>query len=812
MKDDRTILSPLQRLLGEDFNPALLVIMVRKSLLWCILIMLVTISAALLYLRYTLPTYEVNAALIVKPINTAQALDIQNNLFQTKSTDLDLQKDIQLMKSNVILDRVIDSLNLQVGYFLAGKILHEELYKNHPFTITLSNVNDDMYDRPIRFRILSDQKYQIDFSAEGSGAWKTFEFNKEYTTSSLTFQTTLNSSYYARDPSGASEYFFIIHSPASLYASLRSALLIAPSAPTVGLVMRDLKAQKAADIVNAVADEFIKYDKEKKTESATLILKFIEAQVDSISNDLHNYEDQMTSFKLANGVAISSMEEEINTELKDLKKQQEELNIELSTLEYYRKFFLQYQDSSRLLFGIIDDQHSGLSDNIQALDHLQSQYKELSLRLTPNNPEILNLQQQITDMKHNILSSILNAEDKVNEKQKQVESETNQYLAQFASVPGIQSEYLKLSRLSDLKEKYYLLLLDKKSAFSITKAGFVSDYTILRKAEPTTIPVSPNSPLIKLLGIVIGVILCIMVIVIRYLLHHKILSVSEIARYCDAGILGVIPKYHHPMDVSQLVVNKSPKSVISECFRSMRTNLEYISPNKAPRLITTTSTVAGEGKTFISVNMAGILAVAGKKVVLIDFDLRKPQLHKAFSVENQRGISTLLIGKYTLQDCIRHSEWENLDFITSGPLPPNPAEFIDSKKTDELLAQLMELYDVVVIDTPPVGIVTDALELIKRADVPIYVMRADYSSRNFLNNINHLYHNLGIQRLSVVLNDMGEGASAYSYNYGYSYGYGYGYGYRGYGYNQIGGQYYTDDLPGKKGIFRKIANFMRSLF
>ena len=172
-----------------------------------------------------------------------------------------------------------------------------------------------------------------------------------------------------------------------------------------------------------------------------------------------------------------------------------------------------------------------------------------------------------------------------------------------------------------------------------------------------------------------------------------------------------------------------------------------------------TSTVAGEGKTFIAVNMAGILAVSGKKVILLDFDLRKPQLHKAFALENQKGVSTYIIGKYELSQCIQHSEWENLDVLTSGPLPPNPAEFLLSPKTFDLIDTLKKEYDVVVLDTPPVGIVTDALGLIKLAHYPLYVVRADYSSRSFLNNINYLVEEHQVKQLSVVLNDMGEGAS-----------------------------------------------------
>lgn len=809
----KAILSPVQRLLGEDFNPALLLIMIRKSFFWCVIILLVTTSSALIYLRYTPPTYEVNASLIVKSINTAQALDIENNLFQQRNSNLDIEKDIQIMKSNVIIDRVIDSLPLKVSYYRVGNILNEELYKNSPIQIEATVKESSWYDRPIRFRILSENEFAIAFASKDEDDYETFSFNKRYTNPAFDFIATINRNLFAGTATTdlESTYFFTLNSKQTVYNTIRNALIVAPSAPTIALLMRDRKPQKSADIVNKVCEEFIQYDKEKETESASLILDFIESQVDSISNDLREYEDEMTAFKQANGISIGNIEQDLSTQLKELKGKQDQYNFEYSTLEYYRNYFDQYQDSSRLLTGIVDDRYKSLSQNIVKLDELQTELKQLLLKLSPNNPEIINIKGQIEEVKLNLMQSILNSQQEVRKRSAEVDTEIARYLGDYSNVPGIQAEYIRLSRLSDLKEKYYLLLLDKKSAFSITKAGFVSDYTILKKADVPTKPISPNSPLIKLIGLLSGLIACFILIVVRYLLHHKILSVSEITRYSDAGLLGVIPKYLQHMSSSELVVNKNPKSVLSECFRSIRTNMEYVSTKKTEiQLIAVTSTVAGEGKTFIAVNLAGIIAVGGKKVILVDFDLRKPQLHKSFQVNNDKGMSNLITGRSDLAECIRHSEWENLDFITSGPIPPNPAEFIGSKQTDDLISKLKEMYDVVVMDTPPVGIVTDALHLIKQADVPLYVLRADYSSRNFINNVNFLVNDHGISKLSVVLNDMGEGASMYAYNYGYGSGYGYGYG--GYGSRSYGYDYYSDETPAKKGFFMRMIAFVKALF
>ncbi len=417
MNERKTILSPVQRLLGEDFNPALLIIMIRKSLLWCAIILLATTSAALLYLRYTPPNYEVNASLIVKSINTAQALDIQNNLFQGKNSNLDIEKDIQIMRSNVIIDRVIDSLPLEISYYRSGNILNEELYKNNPFTIYATVNNPDFYGRNIKFRFLSNAEYQLDYSEDGA-AFKTYEFGKTYHTPAMDFSATLSGSKtnITYDVDNGDNYFFVIHNRNTLYNNIRDELLIAPSDPTIGISMRARKPQKAADIVNTVCDEFIQYDKEKKTESATLILDFIEAQVDSISNDLRNYEDQMTNFKLANGISIGTLEQDVNTQLKELKDEQGDVNLEYSTLEFYRKYFLQYQDSSRMLTGIVDPEYPALNDNIKKLDDLQTLRKQTLLKLTPNNPELINQNQQILEVKHNLLESISNSQSKLRQK------------------------------------------------------------------------------------------------------------------------------------------------------------------------------------------------------------------------------------------------------------------------------------------------------------------------------------------------------------------------------------------------------------
>ncbi len=822
MQDEKqVILSPLQKLLGTDFNPGLLYIITKKSFIWCVLIILITMSSSLLYLRYTPPLYEVGSTLMIKPENTSKAIGLDNLGLDVSRRNEDLQRDIQVMKSNLIMDRVIDRLPLLTSYFNAGQILIEEKYKNAPFEILPIVKNNVIYDMPINFEFINAKTFKISYRIGQQKYIYTGAFNKKINTPHFDFTANTSRSNTSTNIEAlkSGKFFFVINNRQTVAKRIRDIIRISPYTPSIMISFQDKNPVRAADIVNAMNDEFISYDKEKKTESATLILNFIEAQINLINTELQAYENQIKAFKIENGlISTDSKINEILNALNAIKQKQVELNIKENMLYSYQDYFKKYEDSTRLFSGIVDAQFPALQEFVKMLDKLQADKRYFLLSKTEHNPEVINLEKQISDLRLNIKENINNTLKAIEEERKAQFDELAKYTHEFNKFPELEAEFARLQKVSDLKEKYYLMLLDKKSGFSISLAGFVSDFIILKKADPPLTPMFPNVPLIKMIGIISGLLFSVIFILIRYLLSSKILSPAEVERSSRAGLIGVIPIYRKPMDISQLVVNMNPKSIISEAFRSIRTNLDYIplEHQSDKRIVTVTSTIAGEGKTFIAVNIAGIYSVAGKKTIILDFDLRKPRIHKAFSTENNKGISTILIGKYTVEECIKHSEWENLDYLTSGPIPPNPAEFIMSQQSKDLIDYLKTKYDVIVMDTPPIGVVTDALELLKQADYPIYVLRADYSQRSFLNNVNRLVVENKLTRLSVLINSMGSGASGYTYNYGYNYGYGYGYGYGsaygggyGYGYGgyNYGYGYYSDTTPQVKTIWTRIKDF-----
>ena len=607
MQAKKIILSPMQKILGEDFNPGLLMIISRKSLIWCILIVLLTTSSSILYLRYTTPLYEVLAQIMIKQENTSSSLGISSDLNSGNQMDqLELQKNIQIMKSNVILERVIEKLPLSISYFNVGQVLLEERYKTSPFEINASVISSNIYDIPIYFIFLSYRDYKIEYKISKTKYSFVGKFKQKCITPHFNFVAKMTNEISNKIPDIYlnSKYYFTINSKDNLLKGLRGKIRIELYPPTIQFSLQDAVPQKAADIVNTLNDEFIKYNKEKKTESSSLIVDFINTQIDLLSAELQAYENQLKAFKIEHSlISTDSKANEILSALKKVNDDQINLIADEKNLNYYLEYFNLNKDSSKLQIGIVDPKYAGLQGYVLALDKLQSEKQEKLLKLQPANPQILILNKQIAEVKSNIIQNIINSKTNIKQEKEELIDSYNKYLKEFQEFPDLEAEFEKLNNLSSLKEKYYLMFLDKKSSFTISLAGYVSDFVILKRADITKNPVFPNVPLIKSIGVLLGIFLSILFIFIRYLLSNKILSISEIDRFCNAGIIGVIPIYKKPMDVSQLVVNMNPKSVISESFRSIRTNLDYVYSGIGSKIISVTSTIGGEGKTFISVNI-----------------------------------------------------------------------------------------------------------------------------------------------------------------------------------------------------------------
>ena len=580
----------------------------------------------------------------------------------------------------------------------------------------------------------------------------------------------------------------------AFYAGQVSVKISNSDAKTIEISCRDADDTKAADIVNEIGKQYINEVLRQRKESDESILNFVNEQLDTIYSRIRLTETKLgdTNRKTKNGATVSPELLNANSSyLMNLDEKISGLELEQTQLKDLAKKINDQEniDPMNLIMEIsVADEGGALKDNIDGLHTLINERLTASFDATDANLKMQELDSLIKQQKVIIFKSI----GLLNEK---LEATRNDYIGQrdkmeskFLTPASVQNlENLRLQRQAGIDEKYYDMLLEKKAEYAISKAGYVAESTILETARAAWIPISPKKTVTVIIALLMATVIGIIILIFIYLFYNNITSVHEIEKLTESPItiLGIIPKYTKEIPSSQIIVNHNPKSILAESFRSIRTNLQFIANETEAKIIAITSTISGEGKTFICVNLAGIIAYSGKKVIVLDLDMRRPRIHSAFGMDNSKGMSTLLIGKYTVEEVIQKTENDNLDIITAGPIPPNPSELVISKAMDEVLNKLKLLYDIIIIDNPPVGLVTDGIAMLQKADYPIYIMRVDYSKREFIYFVDKLYYENQFHKLSIVLNGVDFQRQKYGYSY-YKYGY-YGY---GYGYTYGHGNYY----------------------
>ncbi len=790
--------------LSQEFELGLFIYLVKKSIFWIMLFFAAIFTIAFLFLRYTPEVFSSRTILQINNDNKASKILNVENLSESQD---DIAKSIELLRAKVFFKRVLSALPLKVSYFAEGTFRENERYRTNMYEADVTAKSESIYGAKIYIQFKDENSGVINY--ELAGASHTYDFisgeqkstpELDFRIKPLNFPEILNQQKAVK----GNQSYFVVNNFSQLtdeYYSRSSVKLLNDAAKTIEIYFQDNNALKTTDIVTAMASEFIDYDREKRGESDQKILTFLDEQLAIVWEKLRTAETSIYTFKKENKVAITKNFPNagfarLNTLEEDLLSLELRDNVlhELEKSIGGKKDVDSYQLVS-LLTGL--DMEQALNSQINSLQELLKSKEELLYQVTPTSEKIKSIEFQIDVQKKLLLESVKSIKEKLQIRMKKLKEKIAEMEKLNYNVPSEEVEFARLQRLFNINEKFYNLLLEKIAEYQISQAGNVSKHIVLDYATVPNVPISPKKSIAVTVAFLSALLVSILLTFSRYVMYNEINSVSDISKITggDISILGIVPKYKKDVPVSQLLVDKNPKSLIAEAFRSIRTNMQFISNEPGPKTIAVTSTISGEGKTFVAINLAGIIAYAGKKVIVIDLDMRKPKIHLGFGVENVKGMSTVLIDKHSLEDCIQHSVFENLDFVTAGPIPPNPSELIISKKMTELVDFLKTKYDYVVLDTPPVGLVTDGISIIQKVDYPLYIFRAEYSKRSFIQNVDRLHNENNIKKISIVLNGVDVDRKSYGYNYGYGYGYGYG---QGYG-------YYEDraNKPKKKTFFNR---------
>ena len=741
---------------------------------WLYLICLgIAIFAGKLYLRYVDFEYSSDTILLIKNTGRSSGVSEQSILLSEAGISAggkSLDNEMQILKSLTLMEMVANRLDLNVSYFRIGNVKQTELYTQSPFLLHSHQLQTGIDYCSFYLTIFDYETFILKLNEDDENG-KKFYFGVPFETEHGTFQINLN----PKIAIVKGDYRLDITS--SLYAAqnYQSKLNIERvggqnSSSILRLSILDPVAQKTVDILNTLVDVYNIEEIKDENQVYVNTLDFINGRVNSLVGELDSVEGGIQRFKSANELITNSASASLNYTLKELREslqQISEYEVKKEMLGSLETLLKQKVNYNLIPSNLIANTPI-LSGLVIQYNSLAQQHKKLSATASELNPARIGLEEQINDVRDLIMETISGLKSDLQIPIAKVESNIASLKQSMGSVPGIEKRLIEKMRTQAVKEKLYLFLLQKREETALSKAVTTSKTRTIDKARLPGGPIFPKKKMIRAACIALGLIIPSILLLIIGLFKTKIESEESISKYTDIPILGKI-SWQKTKD--SIVVTKGNRSEVNEMFRLLRTKLSFINPGNPRQKILVTSTIPGEGKTFITINLGIMLALSGKKVLLLGLDLRKPKMGTYLKAKHNIGITNLLVGQNAMSEIIQKSEDnENLSFITSGAIPPNPSELILSDKMSAALKQLEEQYDYILIDTPPIGLVSDALLLRDFADNMIVVVRQDYTKKEMIKNLEEMNKKDEIKNVSIVFNGVKKGKGYYGYgNYNKGY-------------------------------------------
>lgn len=790
----------------EEDSINIKVLMIKVVSYWYLFAIgiILALVAGYIYNRYTPNVYQSSASVFIKedkmgidPTSMMTGLTFKSNI--------NIDNEIGILKSYSLRERTINELEFfNVSYYVKGRVASRELYKSSPFNVELDYDTPQTVGNRYEITFLDKESYLLKSKEGGYGV---YDYNKNENVGYMAmpdyegvyrfgewvdngynkFRIILNSNYNpTTDKEDNARYSFIVKSRMALIAEMSNLSIVqsTKSSSILNLTIQGYNKQKITDYLNQLLEEYMERSLELKNLVSENTVIFIDEQLIGIQDSLNKAEVDLQVFREGNDfMDLEAQSIETYNRLKDIEKHKSELEINIKYYQNLQRYITKNIDDLNALIvpsamGIQDQMLNKLVLELVALSSEKSKLMAISKE---KNPMVQNVDEQIIQTKKLLLENISNMISNTRMTILELSNQIKSYEEQIKQLPTTQRAYLGYERKFALNDELYKFLMQKRAEAQIVMASNSPDNSIIDEARVSrTRKVAPISMTVYLVCLVFGCGIPAAFIFLKEIFNTKILERSDIEKISKYPIIGQIP-YISPKDSqsSQTFVIDSPKSPVSEAFRSIRTNIEYIVQGKEKCIFSVIADSPGIGKTYISINMASIYAMYGKKTVLIGMDLRKPRLYQEFGISNKIGASSYLAGKASIDDIIQPSgKLPTLDIITAGPIPPNPAELIASDKCAQLFAELKERYDYIIIDTPPLLWVTDALLLMKHVDTSLYVVRQSVTNKKAFNIVvNDLAQRN--YNVSLVVNGINyQGAYGYRYSYGYGgYGYGYGYGY-----------------------------------
>ena len=771
---------------------------------WFVVSIIICIACAWGYLRLTTPIYNISATVLIKDEKKGGGASMSSELekmglegFVSSSSNVD--NEIEVLRSKSLAREVVNNLGLFVTYMDEDEFPSKELYHTSPVLVSLTHQEADKLPGRMEINMILQPTGALGVQITVGEK----EYRKQFDKLPAVFPTdegtiaffANNDTLSAVCPENITKERHItafINRPFSVLKEYVSSLSIAPTSKTTSVVVISLEntnTRRGRDYINKLLEMYNINANNDKNEVAQKTAEFIDERIGIISKELGSTEQDLENFKRSAGITDLSSEEQIaltgNAEYEKKRvENQTQINLVMDLQRYMKGNEYEVLPSN---IGLQDAASAGAIDRY---NQMLVERKRLLRTSTENNPTIINLDTSIRAMRTNVQATLDATLKGLQITKEDLAREASRYSRRINDAPTQERQFVSIARQQEIKSGLYLMLLQKREENAITLAATANNAKIIDEALADDNPISPKKTIVYLAALVLGVGLPVGVIYLIGLTKFKIEGRADVEKLTSLPVVGDIPLADEK--TGSIAVFENQNNLMSETFRNVRTNLQFMLEN-GKNVILVTSTISGEGKSFISANLAISLSLLGKKVVIVGLDIRKPGLNKVFNIpKKEHGITQYLTNTTAnLMDFVQPSDInKNLFILPGGTVPPNPTELLARGGLEKAIETLKANFDYVILDTAPVGMVTDTLLIGRVADLSVYVCRADYTHKAEFTLINELAENNKLPNLCIAVNGLDLNSRKYGYYYGYGkygkyYGYGkrYGYGY-GYGYGE----------------------------
>ena len=779
---------------------------------WFVGAVVACLIAAWVYLHVSTPVYNISATVLIKDDKKGGSAGMLSGLESLGldgmiSSSQNIDNEIEVLRSKTIVKEVVEDLGLYISYTDEDEFPSRNMYKTSPVQVSLTPQEADLLEEPMIVKMalqpqgsmdvtvkIDDDEYQKHFEKlpavfpTDKGTLAFFLTPDSVLSSKRTLEETTNLEKTTRNITAT------INKPLAVAKWCCKNMTIEPTSKTTSVAVISLKnsnVQRGKDFINKLLEMYNINTNNDKNEVAQKTAEFINERIGIISKELGSTEKDLESFKRGAGITDLTSDAQIAlTGSAEYEKKRVENQTQINLLQDLQKYM--QNEGYEVLPSNIGLQDLNLAAAINRYNDVLVERKRLLRTSTENNPTIINLDTSISAMKENVQVSLDRVLRGLFITKADLDREASRYSRRISEAPGQEREFVSIARQQEIKAGLYLMLLQKREENAITLAATANNAKIIDEAIADDAPVAPRSKITYLIALILGVGIPVGVIYLLELTKFKIEGRADVEKLTSAPIVGDIPLTDEKQGA--IAVFENQNNLMSETFRNVRTNLQFMLGN-GKKVILVTSTVSGEGKSFISGNLAISLSLLGKKVVIVGLDIRKPGLNKVFNIsKREQGITQYLANpEKNLMDLVQLSDVsKSLYILPGGTVPPNPTELLARDGLDKAIETLKKNFEYVILDTAPVGMVTDTLLIGRVADLSVYVCRADYTRKNEYTLINELIDGNKLPNLCTVINGLDLKKRKYGYYYGYGkygkyYGYGKRYGY-GYGYGEQSGK------------------------